>query len=563
MISTAGASADRAVGSLVGAAIGDALGWPQEPRGGLVGGARARANRPPKPEFTGWDRNAGSRFLRYQERVQPGEYSDDTQLMLAVARSCLKGDLWLRHLTKRELPAWPTYQRGGGRAVLSAANAWGSGVPPWEARPGQRLQAVDAYFAAGANGAAMRIAPHAVWLAQRSEGSALRRRVMRDAVTTHGHPRAIIGAMCLATTISVALAAREPLVQDELIAAAASGLSPLNAVADDLPSGWADSTRQAWFEATWEDTLREMRDLLEVARRSVARGSMSNVSDTLRELGATGEFSGSGTHSVVAAIYLASRAGARPMGGLLQAAFEPDIDTDTVASMTASVLGAVHGVRWLEPMLDVQDLSYIADMANRLAAPSDSSDQVEQLDEEPVSARLFQRQLDGGADSGPFVDGRRFRVLERSLLNESPWVVRYRLELSDGQKVIVDRAKRTPPEREGELSSPKHVDVAVASAVLPTRDLAATRAFYERVLGRRLVVQQGTLELGAGIGFVEVSDSTQSWTPDAQVTVRVEAITAAMQQVPAARMRVDGTAILKDPDGRLVVLIEKQGNRNA
>lgn len=251
------------------------------------------------------------------------------------------------------------------------------------------------------------------------------------------------------------------------------------------------------------------------------------------------------------------------MGGLLQAAFEPDIDTDTVASMTASVLGAVHGARWLEPMLDVQDSSYIADIANMLVAPSDSSDPMEQPDEEPVSARLFQRQLDGGADSGPFVDGRRFRVLERSLLNESPWVVRYRLELSDGQKVIVDRAKRTPPEREGELSSTKHVDVAVASAILPTRDLTATRAFYERVLGRRLVVQQGTLELGAGIGFVEVRDSTQSWTPDAQVTVHVEAITTAVQQVPAVRVRADGTATLKDPDGRLVVLIEKQGNRHA
>lgn len=561
MISTAEANADRAVGSLVGAAIGDALGWPQEPRGGLVGGARARANRSPRPEFTGWDRNAGSRFLRYQERVQPGEYSDDTQLMLAVARSCLRGDLWLRHFTKRELPAWPTYQRGGGRAVLSAANAWSAGGPPWEARPGRRPQAVDAYFAAGANGAAMRIAPHALLLAQGSKGPSLRRRVMRDAITTHGHPRAIIGAMCLAATIAAALTSREPLIQEELISAAASGLSPLSAVAEDLPSGWADSTRQAWFEKTWEDTLREMHGLLEVARRSVARGSMSNVSETLRELGAVGEFSGSGTHSVVAAVYLASRAGARPMSGLLQAAFEPDIDTDTVASMTASVLGAVHGVRWLEPMLDVQDMSYIADIANRLVASSDGSDRLEQPDEEPVSARLFQRQLDDGADSGPFVDGRRFHVLERSLLNENPWVVRYRLELSDGQTVVVDRAKRTPPDREGELSSPKYVDAAVASAVLPTRNLTATRGFYEQVLGRRLVVQEGTLELGEGIGFVEVDESTQSWTPDAQVTVHVEAIKTAVQRVPAARMRTDGTATLPDPDGRLVVLIEKQENR--
>lgn len=83
-----------------------------------------------------------------------GEYSDDTQLLLAVARACLAGNQWLEHLRVVELPFWPTYQRGGGRAALTACRAWQDSSPPWASTK------AASYFAAGANGAAMRIAPH-------------------------------------------------------------------------------------------------------------------------------------------------------------------------------------------------------------------------------------------------------------------------------------------------------------------------------------------------------------------------------------------------------------------
>lgn len=549
---------DRAVASLVGAAVGDALGWPQEPRGGLVGGSRARSSRPARPEFTGWQRSAGSRFLRYQEEVEPGAYSDDTQLMLAVARSCLRGDGWLTHLTRVELPAWPVYQRGGGRAVLSAAGAWAAGSPPWAFRRGKTSSSVDAYFGAGANGAAMRIAPHALVTSDDKEPRSLHERVVRDAVSTHGHPRAIIGALCLAATISTALRSREPLLQGELIDAAMSGLAPLSAVSAYLPAAWGDSSRRSWFDSTWDATLDEAKDLLGVARRSLNRGSMSNVSDTLRELGAVGKFSGSGTNSVVAAIYLASRSGTRPVSGLLQAAFEPDLDTDTVASMTGAVLGAIHGMHWLESMRDVQDMAYIADLAVRLTTQASGGGFLEEPLAPPSSPRAFYKQIDAGGLVGRFVDGREYRVQDRELLAQDPWVLRFRLELSDGQTLVVDRVTRTSPDGESLLSSGGTEDRdAVASVVLPTRDIETTRRFYERLVGRSLRVKDGTLHLNERLGFIEVGGHRNSWVPDAQVTVSLADLKSVLLIMPSARARPDGTATVNDPDGRLVILTER------
>src|ERR1700678_3437091 len=155
--------ADRVRGMLTAAAVGDALGWPQELRSNIVGGQKARAVQP-QPRFRSWERNSGTQYARYQETVNAGEYSDDTQLLLAVARSCLSGKEWLPRLTGAELPTWLLYHRGAGRAVISAARAWADGHPPWErgSERGRSGDPVAQYFQAGANGAAMRIAPHAV-----------------------------------------------------------------------------------------------------------------------------------------------------------------------------------------------------------------------------------------------------------------------------------------------------------------------------------------------------------------------------------------------------------------
>src|SRR5271170_4407033 len=107
---------DAARGVFVGAAVGDALGWPQELRGGLKGGKKARESAEPTLAFRPWTRNGGHYSHRYEDPVGPGEYSDDTQLLLATARACLTGTTWWNWLAEVELPTWPLYQRGGGGA---------------------------------------------------------------------------------------------------------------------------------------------------------------------------------------------------------------------------------------------------------------------------------------------------------------------------------------------------------------------------------------------------------------------------------------------------------------
>ena len=108
--------AERARGAIVSAAVGDALGWPQETRSNIVGGQKAR-NVPAKASFRSWDRNSGTQYARYQETVEAGEYSDDTQLLLAVARSCLAGEAWPRWFARvgtTHLASLPARRRARG-----------------------------------------------------------------------------------------------------------------------------------------------------------------------------------------------------------------------------------------------------------------------------------------------------------------------------------------------------------------------------------------------------------------------------------------------------------------
>jgi hypothetical protein len=97
---------------------------------------------------------------------------------------------------------------------------------------------------------------------------------------------------------------------------------------------------------------------------------MSNPEATLERLGcADPKINGAGTVSAAAALYLASRFAARPQDGLLSAAFLRKADTDTLASLTAAILGALHDTHWLGNLaVGVQDADYIAQLAERSAA---------------------------------------------------------------------------------------------------------------------------------------------------------------------------------------------------
>jgi ADP-ribosylglycohydrolase len=456
-------------GALVAAAVGDALGWPQEIRSNIVGGQKAR-DVTPEPRFRQWDRNSGTQFARYRETIAAGEYSDDTQLLLAVARCCVAGDDWLARLTQVELPAWTLYQRGAGRSVIAAGRAWASGKPPWmtgRKSDRNRSDPVAAYFNAGANGAAMRIAPHAM-LTIGSSTHALISRVVADGITTHGHPRALVGATVQALALRHALLHQGTLEYGDLMGALLDDHSWQDADWLDaiLPPDWIRGFCQAAgheFSIGWKVAVRETIELLLIAQRSLARGALANDEQTFGAFGCYDKTrNGSGTVTSVAAAYAATRAAARPITGLVRTAFLPRADTDTLASMTASLLGAIHGMDWMGHLAeDIQDAVYIRGLASRLASiPTDATGEWEELRFPALSypgRRVLANDLDhfrdllfsaDQLDGRKFLDGRKIVAGERFPLEAAGKVAvsRARLTTEDGQTLVLDKVARVPPE---------------------------------------------------------------------------------------------------------------------
>ena len=109
-------SLDRFEGALLCSTVGDALGWPTEflkPTNGHKPQFRL-----PVKDFVSWEKLVGGKWWGYDERIGQGEYSDDTQLTLAVARSIAEtGQFEPGRFAYEELPLWLQYERGGGKSV--------------------------------------------------------------------------------------------------------------------------------------------------------------------------------------------------------------------------------------------------------------------------------------------------------------------------------------------------------------------------------------------------------------------------------------------------------------
>lgn len=566
----------RGRGLLLGAAVGDALGWPQEQRSAIVGGARSR-NVKPRAAFREWRRNSGTQFGRYVETVGAGEYSDDTQLLLAVARACRRGDQWFEYLTNVELPAWLSYQRGGGRAVLTAARSWLNGHPPWVG--GSKQTDSGRYFAAGSNGAAMRVAPHAL-AACDSRPEELLERVVRDGIATHGHPRALLGGALHALTLRSLLRQSSTLGYGELLEQIRAEPSWRRLeLGDVVPHDWLHAYEQRTArnaQDDWTATVTEVQAMLDVTGAALQRGALADDQATLAELGCFDpKVNGSGIVSAVASLYIAARSAARPMSGLLGAAFLKSADTDTLASMVASILGALHGPDWLGTLAaEVQDSTYIESFAvqsePRLTSRQTDLFSIDQNESgssylAPVSNRDVNRIVrileEGDAREGTFLDGRPFMIIERTALDTKTKasVTRYRLRLGDGQTIVIDQLRRisrhSAPRSEKEsresASAETRTEPSVVRRVtLLVRDLGTMANFYRNVIG--LPVR------GQGDGIIDIGPTLRLQMDRSKhhpggVLIEVEAND--LERIRSA-LGVPG-----DPAGSLIECHDPEGNR--
>ncbi len=583
----------KAEGALLALAAGDALGWPQE----LA--ARGRSKRRPQAttEFRAWDRRSGGRYYAHTEVIRAGEYSDDTQLTLAVARCRVhSGTGWWTHFTRNELPMWTIYERGGGGATKRAAESWLKGVPPWRQID---ASAVRRYFDAGGNGVAMRVVPHAVCYATEENAANLLRDVVTDGAATHGHPRALVGAAAYAYAAWWLLRSQRTVGFGELVSVLLDSTSVWGTlpVGSAAKNGWTEAANQVVgnFEKAWHQVVGEMRALLVRVNDGLAAGSLADDDEVLDALGAFGSAKGAGTVSAAAAIYLAARYAAQPAQGVLRAAFAVGSDTDTIAAMTGGLLGALAGPDWLpREWLSVQDSEYLRQTANKLAARVMS---VGGETSRHVSTRdlggLMQSLLSGSREDLDFGGTRRVRVVDicpRTPSSRTTTVQWWQLQASDGQTLYVTKVGRKAREEVSAVSYrasevPSEIAAArsdikpMARAVgvkLSVSNLGESTAFYEGVLGLVATrktpkfVSFGAVSLVDGHYAVELARGAVTLHASSfgrnRIEIHVSDLGAVQERLVRSKVRIVQPITLMpwrerslhclDPDSNLVEVIE-------
>jgi ADP-ribosylglycohydrolase len=369
-------------GALIGAASADALGWITEFVRGrehlekLYGSDRVTHYRP-------WQKTSGGRFNAYVDHINKGEYSDDTQLGLCMARSVRSdGSIDLEHFSKRELPLWLDYARGAGSTITAAARAISRKSARWNSNFfGYRHRGKGAvYVDAGANGAAMRIGPLA--LANLERPQELVGHVVKSAIVTHGHPRAILGAVILAEALRRTCQYRSGRTIEALV-------GELIEFVEDVPfprtpdlKEWKEKWNresQGSFDQSWEATRKEALDSLHSVMGTGR--SANSVTKQLKTLGCFERATrGSGIATVMAALLIFRVLGESHESAVTFAVNQLGTDTDTIGGFVGGLCGAYHGYAanpsdWAGQLQDYDYFLRVAAEVSRVATGLDGGGQ--------------------------------------------------------------------------------------------------------------------------------------------------------------------------------------------
>lgn len=309
---------DRFLATLLGGAIGDALGRPVE----RWDRARVRSRYPEGVrDFEPW---------RGWVSGPTGTITDDTQLSLAVAS-------WLRDAGRAPLPPgddfgrrvaeWGPDARGAGIGSSTAAARLASGVPWWESGS-------PTY----GNGVAMRSA--AIGLRYQGDVERMRNAVAVSGLATHRHASAIAGGLVMATVTSHLLTVEYGMGHFDVEQIIDAALFPLTGLALPLhPRGGTDE------QASLIDLINRIEDLQDW-----------DVDDAFDYF-----YNGSAVfQSLPMALWLFCRFGEHEPEQLLVTAASGGRDADTIAAMVGNWAGALHGqsafpARWNGPELEYRD----------------------------------------------------------------------------------------------------------------------------------------------------------------------------------------------------------------
>lgn len=366
-------------GAIKLSAIGDALGWVTEfessERNLIKKFGTSKID-----TFFNWEKKVGGRFNGYIDRIEAGSYSDDTQLLLSVARSIKSDGRFDReYFSKNELPSWLLYSRGAGRTVKNAAKkiqrksaSWNNNFYTFKA--GKKT--ID-YRESGANGAAMRILP--IVLANLKDTEKIKEEVFANSIITHGHSRAILGALVYAYAI------------DTILTFDPNSFDPANFIIligkdfqqkFDIPfinnpeyAEWVYRWNQQSF--SFIDQYRTTLDETQEQLRSVYKGLSQKQlpKEILERLGClNNETKSSGIATVLAGIYLATKYHDSPIEAIKYAVNYFGSDTDSIAAFTGGLIGSLHGSTIIPQKWDiVQDSKYLNKVAEDLLSISEET----------------------------------------------------------------------------------------------------------------------------------------------------------------------------------------------
>lgn len=303
---------DRFRGSILGLAVGDALGHPTEFISNL-GSIRARW---PPYGVTGFEPSG---------RHAPGTFTDDTQMAISVARAlCRVGrrDLdTLMGVMGVEFVAWassPDNNRAPGNTCLQGCRNLARRVPWREA--GVR--------GSKGSGAAMRAAP--VGLYHADDLDALVRVAAAQSALTHAHPTGVASGVAAAAPIAHLLRGGELREVFSFARACLDRLTPGILIDVGCDAGMVESIGVSEMTAA----LKRAEDAVE-----------HEADDVCALLGGAWI----GEEAVSAALWCVLRAGGEFSGAVLRAANSSG-DSDSIACIAGGIAGAWGGVEAIPPV---------------------------------------------------------------------------------------------------------------------------------------------------------------------------------------------------------------------
>jgi ADP-ribosylglycohydrolase/predicted enzyme related to lactoylglutathione lyase len=502
----------RVISALLGAALGDALGWPHENRARRIQGS-VTDPADGRQQFLSWTRANGSRYSSHEEIIQEGEYSDDTQLLLCTARSVLWGSDWWKRLANVEIPTWLLYERGAGSAVKRAANSLLKLQVPWKLPRSETAQ----YFAAGGNGVAMRILPHCIIGANDDSFESTARNIFLNGALTHGHPRALLGALAYGFAVWTAFRTTHTVGYGEILQNLEKEFDTWSALPSSAnePPGWYEAAQDhsdGMYLDIWKQTAGECQELLQISSLGIRQASIASDMEVLQSLGALDpKINGSGTITAFAAAYLSSRYAVDPISGVMAAALARGSDTDTVASMTGGLLGSLVDVGWPTSLISkLQDADYLRQLAQQLNlsegrlgyAHIDTI--VKTTDLQRCKSKLWKSQ-EGSTLELP--DGREAtvrRVQSLTTRTGSFSTTQWFLDTADGQSLYIKQSRKLPRENDRRALQP-----AIRAGVrLHVANINISAKFYKDIVG--FVIENQTpvsALLGNVIQLINTSDS--------------------------------------------------------